>query len=358
MLLPVQKGLTTESLVEGIQAMRVTAGEFMQASPVFETPDAMMAVTDEFIATFPAGMSRAAVDALNASNHVEMVEPILGQENTFVLRVLSSAGTDVLSMANRYQERTLALQAAPNFVRMKPLAARPESQGEPLTGPMAGTNDTYYSSQWHLDNISDTDIDAPEAWNVSTGSSSVIIAVIDEGTDRFHEDLSAKMVPGYDATGGGSGGSPSGNDAHGTNVAGLAAAVSNNSKGVAGVCRGCRIMPVKVLDSSGSGSLDVVASGIIYAADNGARVINLSLGGTIGTATLQNAVDYAWGKGLVVVAAAGNNGASPVLYPAGYANAMAASASMSVTAGHFTASRILCLFLPAAFWRMCRVVMV
>jgi hypothetical protein len=113
-------------------------------------------------------------------------------------------------------------------------------------------------------------------------------------------------------------------------VAGITAATtSNEPDGMTGVCPDCQIMAVKVMDATGSGSLDVVANGITYAANNGARVINLSLGASIGTATLQNAVDYAWGRNALVAAAAGNNGNNTLIYPAAYANAMAVAATNS-----------------------------
>ena len=95
-------------------------------------------------------------------------------------------------------------------------------------------------------------------------------------------------------------------DGHGTHVAGIAAAVTDNAKGVAGVGYNCSLMNIKVLRDDGRGSYSWIADGIEYAADHGAHVINMSLGGTDGSSTLQAAVDYAWGKGVVVVAAAGN----------------------------------------------------
>ena len=142
-----------------------------------------------------------------------------------------SKGRFALSMANLYQESGVAIDAAPNFVRiLKTNPATAIKQMKQSLEPLGGTNDYYYTGSWHLNNTQqyggwmtpDADLDAPEAWDQTVGSSTVIIAVIDEGVDLTHEDLSAKLVPGYDATGGGSSGGPSGDDAHGTNVAGLA----------------------------------------------------------------------------------------------------------------------------------------
>ncbi|MFQ5406949.1 MAG: S8 family serine peptidase, partial [Anaerolineales bacterium] len=168
-------------------------------------------------------------------------------------------------------------------------------------------------------------IQAPLAWDITTGASSVVIAVVDTGVDLDHPDLAAKIVAGYDFVNNDS--SAQDDQGHGTHVAGIAAAASNNGVGIAGVSWGARIMPVKVLDSNGSGSYSNVASGIIWAADNGAKVINLSLGGSGGSAALEDAVNYAYGRGALVVAAAGNSGASGVLYPAAYANAVAVAAT-------------------------------
>jgi serine protease len=109
-------------------------------------------------------------------------------------------------------------------------------------------------------------------------------------------------------------------------VAGIIGASSNNTAGVAGLCWGCQILPVKVLDSNASGSYSNIASGITYAADHGARIINLSLGGTSASTTLQNAVTYAVGKGALVVAAAGNTVCNCIMYPAAYSNALAVGA--------------------------------
>ncbi len=180
-------------------------------------------------------------------------------------------------------------------------------------------NDTYFGKQWGM-----TKIRAPEAWGVTTGNSGVKIAILDTGIYQNHEDLKGKIAGNRNFTN-----SPTVDDryGHGTHVAGIAAAATNNGKGVAGVGYDSRLLNVKVLNDQGSGYYSWVANGIIWAADNGAKVINMSLGGSSSSSTLENAVNYAWSKGVVLVAAAGNSGNSSPLYPAYYKNCIAVAAT-------------------------------
>lgn len=181
-------------------------------------------------------------------------------------------------------------------------------------------NDPYYLDQWGLQKIL-----APNAWNVTHGSASTLIAIVDTGIDGSHPDLANKIVaranftmdPDIDDNG------------HGSHVAGIAAADTNNGIGVAGAGYDTRLLSVKVLDNTGSGYYSWVANGITWAADNGAKVINLSLGGSASSLTLQNAVAYAWSKGAIVVAAAGNNGNIIPFYPADYPNVVSVAATDS-----------------------------
>lgn len=183
-------------------------------------------------------------------------------------------------------------------------------------------NDPNWGLQYGLTNIR-----APQGWEFTTGSTSIRIAIIDTGIDRTHPDLAGKIVAGYDFVNGDN--NAQDDNGHGTHVAGIAAAISNNGTGVAGVSWGARLIPVKVLNSVGGGSYANVAAGIVWAADHGAHVINLSLGGASPSLTLQNAVDYAVSRGVVVVAASGNSGSNFVLYPARYANVIAVAATDS-----------------------------
>lgn len=184
-------------------------------------------------------------------------------------------------------------------------------------------NDPLYSS----DQYGPQKMQAPAAWDVTKGSSSVVVAVIDTGVQTDHPDLTGKTVAGYDFVNNDS--NPYDEQGHGTHVAGTVAATTNNGIGVAGVAPDVKVMPVRVLDRNGSGTNDWVASGITYAADNGAKVINMSLGGSSGSQALQDAVNYAWSKGVVVVAAAGNSNTSSPSYPAYYTNCIAVAATDS-----------------------------
>ncbi|HEX5692735.1 MAG TPA: S8 family peptidase, partial [Roseiflexaceae bacterium] len=173
-----------------------------------------------------------------------------------------------------------------------------------------------------------TKIQAYNAWDATQGSASVIIGDVDTGIQSNHPDLDAKIVAGYDYVSGDT--TPQDGNGHGTHTAGTAAAETNNSAGGAGTCPNCKIMAVRVLDNNGSGTLANVANGIIYAADRGAKVINLSLGGS-GSTTLQNAVDYAWSKGVFLACAAGNSNTSSTAnaYPGAYANCFAVASTDS-----------------------------
>jgi subtilisin family serine protease len=181
-------------------------------------------------------------------------------------------------------------------------------------------NDELLGEQWALPAIR-----AFEAWDITTGGP-VSIAVLDTGVSPTHLDIKEKLLPGYDFYN--RDGDPRDDDGHGTYTAGLAAAAGDNGIGIAGVCWGCTIMPVKVLDRRGRGDDATIAAGIRWAADQGARVISMSLGGPEDTQVIREAIDYAVGRGALIVAASGNGQADGNLpiYPAAYPNVLAVSA--------------------------------
>jgi len=180
-------------------------------------------------------------------------------------------------------------------------------------------NDTSYGLQWGPQKIQ-----APAAWDVTTGTSDVLIAIVDTGVDLAHPDLNDKIVPGWDFIGE----DPYAQDdhGHGSHVAGIAAAETDNDRGVAGVSWGARIMPIKVLDENGDGYYSDVARGVRYACNHGAQIINLSLGGSNPSSTLEDAVERVYQNGCLIVAAAGND-ANSVDYPARYPEVMAVAAT-------------------------------
>jgi len=195
--------------------------------------------------------------------------------------------------------------------------------------PFRVPNDTYYAShQWSLQKIN-----AHRAWTITTGSDDITIAIVDTGVDLDHPDLQAKIVPGYDFVNHDN--DPSDDHGHGSHVAGIAAAATDNGLGVAGISWGARIMPVKVLDSAGEGFTDDVAQGVIWATEHGARIINLSLGDEEPLPVLRDATAYAHERGALIVAAAGNcaaggyncSGINPIISPAAYPHIIAVAAT-------------------------------
>ena len=291
-----------------------------KVEPGAQPPPSVEYVPDELLVRFKKGIPAARADQVLAEKKAQGLHWIPALD-VVVLRLPANFPVDQAVKAfNRIPE---VEYAEPNYL---------------LT--IAQTSNSWQNNQWAPQKIQ-----APEAWEQIPDPAPVIIAIVDTGVDYRHSQLRPNMwnnmaekfgQPGIDDDLNGyiddelgwdfynNDRDPMGDHFHGTHVAGIAAATQGNTpSSMVGICPFCQIMAVKVLGEDGSGSLDVVANGIIYATDNGARVINLSLGAAIGSTTLQNAIDYAWNRGVLVVAAAGNNGSNTLFYPAAYANAMA-----------------------------------
>ena len=190
-------------------------------------------------------------------------------------------------------------------------------------------NDPFFNRQGHLE----TNVKAPAAWNRTHGSTGVVVAILDTGINEAHSDLLGKVIARRDFTG-----SPSGTDdvkGHGTHVAGIAAASTNNSTGVAGMGYNSRLMNVKVLDDSGEGSISMLFNGIYWATDHGAHIINMSLASDddcstswwedwfdVGRNELRDSIGNAFSHNIVLVAAAGNSGTSAQHWPAACPNVL------------------------------------
>ncbi|MFA9429747.1 S8 family serine peptidase [Egicoccus sp. AB-alg2] len=181
-------------------------------------------------------------------------------------------------------------------------------------------NDPLWAEQWGQQRIG-----APAAWRRTTGKGSVVVAVLDSGVDAQHADLRGAVLTGRSFVNGTT--STADDNGHGTAAAGLVAARGNNRIGVAGMCWECKVLPVKVLDRTGSGTTSSVAKGLVWAADQGAQVASLSLSSTGSSQTLNDAITYARSKGMLVVASAGNAGTTEVRYPAGHKHVLAVAGS-------------------------------
>jgi subtilisin family serine protease len=180
-------------------------------------------------------------------------------------------------------------------------------------------NDPGFSQQWGAVRTRLT-----TAWQTERGSSDVVIAVVDTGVKAL-PDLRPRLLTGYDFVNNDS--NATDDNGHGTQAAGVAAASANNGVGIAGACWYCRILPVKVLGADGSGSYSDIAQGVRFAADRGANIINLSLGGDEDSQVLRDAMEYAAAKGSLVLAAAGNQGSPVPHFPAAIPSVIAVGAS-------------------------------
>ncbi|MGQ8873035.1 S8 family peptidase [Paenibacillus sp. TSA_86.1] len=205
-----------------------------------------------------------------------------------------------------YKDHTLIEHAQPNY----------------LVQTSFIPNDPFFPYQYNL-----TKINAPAAWDINQSNSTIKIAIIDTGVQLNHPELASKLLPGYDYVDYDN--IPEDGNGHGTHVAGIAASITNNGVGIAGTAPLASIVPLRVLDNNGQGTIGNVGNGLVFAANNGVQVINLSLGGPTGDTFLQAAVQYAWDRGAVIIAAAGNDNTSFPIVPASYPNVIAVASTNS-----------------------------
>ena len=262
------------------------------------------------------------IDALNEKFEVMEYRRIFRSEtlkDVYVWTLRTDA--EMRDIADQYEKQTGVVYASPDYYA---------GFGSAYESRDTLPDDTYFDDQWGLHNTGqaggtvDADIDAPEAWDITTGSSSVIIAILDTGIDLDHPDLAGNLMTGYDIFNDDD--DPQDDNGHGTHVAGIAGAIGNNFEGISGACWNCTLMPVKVLGVDGYGPYSQIVLGIEYAANNGADVINLSLGSETFSPSLQDAVNYAHGLGCVVVGASGNFNREDPFYPAACDNVLGVAA--------------------------------
>lgn len=269
-----------------------------EGSPLADAPY----VPDRIVVKLKEGISSAYMAQLHAS------------QKAMVVGEIPQIGVQILSVPSGEVEARIAAYRADPRVEY----AEPDYIAQPVYEP----NDPYYGdgTQWGPQKIQ-----ASLAWNLCTGDPNVIIAVIDSGVDPNHPDLAGKLVTGYNFLDGST--DTTDDYGHGTHVAGIAAAATDNGVGIAGVAFNSQIMPLKVYNKYTSPLYSRIASAMTYAADHGAKVINVSLGNYSSSSSLQSAVNYAWNAGCVLVGSAGNNSRSDPFYPAAYDNVVGVSAT-------------------------------
>jgi thermitase len=253
----------------------------------------------EIIVKFATSASPADIAQIHRQNRGQVKQRI----TAIGAQVVAVGQGQVMKNVRAYSANPKVAYAEPNY----------------LCQVIGDPDDQYFGRQWGMSKV-----EAPQAWDVTTGSSGTNIAILDTGVDEDHPDLAGKVVTNANFS---NSSTPDDRYGHGTHVAGIAAASTNNGIGVAGLGHDATIMNVKVLDDNGSGYYSWVANGIIWAADNGAEVINLSLGGRSYSQILEDAVKYAWSKGVVIVASAGNSGNSVPNYPAYLSDCLAVAAT-------------------------------
>jgi len=253
----------------------------------------------QLVVTFKSGASSAAV------------------KSTLADAAVTQVGTITLSGAAIVAVPELAASSALVTLKADPDVA--SARIDPPVQAVLSPNDPYYDGDRPASTCVNSlscwpyqELGLPAAWDATTGSTSVVVAVIDTGVDGLHQELSGSVLAGWDFVHSVAIPADSNSDdyGHGTEVAGTIASHGNNGVGIAGACWNCKILPIKVLDSNGSGATSTVANGIVWAVDHGANIINLSLAGPGGDPAYVTALNYAVAHGVLVVIAAGNSGSN------------------------------------------------
>ncbi|MBN1221648.1 MAG: peptidase S8 [Candidatus Aminicenantes bacterium] len=292
---------------------------FSQTGRAFGQHERLQFASDQVLVKFKSDISAMEIEAIISAYRTYKIKKISGL-NIYQLQI--PQGFSVEETVYAYSKNPDVEFVEPNYVAR--ITETP--------------NDSLFSYQYALNNTGQAigipgsptgraraDIKATAAWDETIGLEATVIAIVDTGVEILHPDLQDKIISGgrdfvnsdFDADD---------DNGHGTHVAGIAAADTHNTEGIAGVAWDCRILPVKVMDADGSGLYSWIIDGIRWAADNEVHVINLSLGGDADADSLRAAITYAVSKGIVCVASGGNDGSS-VLYPAAYDNCLAVAAT-------------------------------
>ncbi len=290
------------------------------ASKVLEYEGSLLAISDEFSVKLNEQTSKGELYELAKRIDGNVFQRDSFDDDIFFIKVDKSSEYGVLQLSNLFYETGLFEFTAPDFYMFNALSSQ----------------DTYFPYQWNLKNTgqygsSGLDINIEPAWQVTQGSSDIIVAVLDNGVQLDHPDLASNIIEGYDCLRNVSGGAPyNSTDGHGTPVAGIIAAIKDNDIGISGVAPNCKILPVRIAEGA-TVNITKAAEGVGWAIDHGADVINCSWGGPepngLLTAAIKNATTQGRdGKGCVVVCAAGNENSNKVSQPAALYYVMAVGA--------------------------------
>ena len=279
----------------------------------------------------PLSELRAAQPALGRSSAEHdtagrvLVRPAPGTTVTELRTAVQSRGGSIVDRVGSTPYFAVRADSSGTTLRaLRGDAAIAQAEADHRRRAAAAPDDLLYRAGWnqraHLGAVR-----VPQAWATPDPARGVKVAVLDTGVDLDHTDLAPVLAGGFDAVEGD--GLPDDDEGHGTFVAGVAAAATDNDRGVAGVAWGAQVMPVKVLGADGTGADSDIAEGVTWAADHGADVILLALSGPTNGAVLRSAVEYAQARDVAVIAAAGNDGLGQVQYPAAYPDVLAVSAT-------------------------------
>lgn len=297
------------------------------AAPLFSSNETVVAIIPEIVVRLREQTDNEQLQDLCQSINVKIKHKLQFTELEYLIEVLTADESGVFSAVEQLNEAVFVEWAVPN------VAFQPQLLGQ------VEPNDTYFPNQWHLNNTGQSggtpnaDINAPEAWEITTGDPNIVVAVLDQGVDTDHPDLINNIVTGYDFYDDDSDPNPTGNDAHGTACSGLIAARGNNGIGVTGVTWNCKIMPIRIGEESGFITEEDIATAIRWAANNGANILSNSWGGDFSMPTIHSAIIDVTepdgigreGKGCVVLFASGNN--QFISYPAIYDEVIAVGAT-------------------------------
>lgn len=346
-----QAGFTSSSkgvkmTVSGPLKISSWQAQYTPPAPPSSSPEDNFS-TEEVVIKFKPGVEP---DPGQLSSRYPSLSAIFNKYGIYAVKKLNSSSSgknrqkaEALGLGSEYALKVPKGSDIPKIVAELKAAAEVEfAEPNYKVKTQATPDDPEFGSQWGL-----AKINAPAAWDINTGNGKVI-AVIDTGIDRNHADVGPNVWvnPEENPIPNGLDDGPNGkiddirgwnfvssnnntidNNSHGTRVAGIAGAVTDNAAGIAGMCWNVKLMPVRALDDTGVGNDTWTSAAIIYAADNGADIINLSYGGYYYSQLVKDAIDYAYASGCVIIASAGNDSTDAPMYPAALPHVIAVGAT-------------------------------